>query len=42
MLHGAGALSATRVLLSTDEDEIGDSERSHANEQVAHFAFALP
>jgi uncharacterized low-complexity protein len=41
-LHGSSALSATRMLLSIDEDQILDSERQHANEQVSYFAFSTP
>jgi len=38
-LYGANPMSATEIHLSVDEDQIGDSERSHQNEQVGFLVF---
>jgi hypothetical protein len=38
-LFGSAPLSTTELRLAIDEDQISDSERSHANEQVAYVAF---
>ncbi|MGK0189473.1 MAG: hypothetical protein ACI9R3_005290, partial [Verrucomicrobiales bacterium] len=35
VLYGAAPLTATSVSLAIDEDQLGDSERNHASEQVA-------
>jgi subtilisin family serine protease len=37
--HGATAASATSIFVSVDEDQIGDSERSHTTEQVGYIVF---
>jgi hypothetical protein len=41
-VHGPTMATATVLNLSIDEDQIGDSERSHTTEQVAYAAFAGP
>ena len=41
-IHGPTMATATTLNLSIDEDQIGDTERSHTNEQVAYVAFAGP
>ncbi len=38
-LYGATPLSATRIGLAIDEDQIGDTERRHTTEQVAYLVF---
>jgi len=40
--HGPVAADASRLYLSVDEDQIGDSERSHTTEQVGYVAVAAP
>ena len=35
-------VTATNLFLSVDEDQPGDTERSHTSEQVAFMAFATP
>ncbi|MCP3962678.1 MAG: hypothetical protein GY719_32970, partial [bacterium] len=40
--HGATLATTTSLFLSIDEDQIGDTERSHTTEQVAYVAFAGP
>ena len=40
--HGATATSATTLFLSVDEDQVGDSERSHTTEQVGYVVFETP
>ena len=38
VLYGASALSGSQIALAIDEDQIGDTERSHAAEEVAYVA----
>jgi hypothetical protein len=38
-MHGPNPLTATRIALSIDEDQVGDAERVHLGEQVAVIAF---
>jgi len=38
--HGSAPATPASALLSIDEDQLGDSERSHTSEQVAYLAFA--
>jgi hypothetical protein len=40
--HGPTLATTTRLYLSVDEDHVGDSERSHPNEQVADVVFLVP
>lgn len=42
VLFGANPVSATQMTLVFDEDQVGDSERSHTNEQVAYLVFENP
>ena len=41
-VHGSTLATTTSLFLSIDEDQIGDTERSHTTEQVAYVAFAGP
>ncbi len=41
-VHGATVATTTSLFLSIDEDQVGDTERSHTTEQVAYAAFAGP
>ena len=36
--HGPGAVTATSVALSVDEDQVGDTERRHTTERIAVVA----
>lgn len=40
VLHGANAATGPNLVLAVDEDSIGDSERAHGTEQVAHLAIS--
>jgi hypothetical protein len=40
VLYGATPLDATTLRLAIDEDQIGDSERSHTSEQVNYLVFS--
>ena len=40
--HGPTVATTTTVYLSVDEDQIGDSERSHTTEQVGAIVFETP
>ena len=40
--HGSPAATSTSLYLSIDEDQIGDSERSHISEQVGYVVFETP
>ncbi len=37
--HGLALATTTTLYLSIDEDQVGDSERSHTKEQVGYVAF---
>jgi uncharacterized repeat protein (TIGR01451 family) len=39
ILYGASPLDVASIRLAIDEDQIGDSERSHTSEQVAYLVF---
>ncbi|MEL7159416.1 MAG: M14 family zinc carboxypeptidase [Bacteroidota bacterium] len=39
VLYGGNPFTTNQVVLSFDEDQAGDSERSHTTEQVAYLAF---
>jgi hypothetical protein len=41
-IHGSTPASTTSLYLSIDEDQIGDSERSHTSEQVGYVVFETP
>jgi len=41
-LHGSPATTTDMLLLSVDEDQVGDAERRHTNEQVGYVVFAEP
>jgi uncharacterized repeat protein (TIGR01451 family) len=42
ILYGANPLSASRIYLAIDEDQIRDAERAHGTEQVAYLVFGEP
>ena len=37
--YGAAPITATTLDLAVDEDQVGDSERSHTTEQVGYVVF---
>ena len=39
VLRGTNALTSTQITVAIDEDQVGDTERSHTTEQVAYFVF---
>ena len=39
LLYGSDAVSSTGLKLAVDEDQLGDSERSHTQEQLGYIAF---
>ena len=41
-IHGGTVATTTQLFVSVDEDQVGDSERSHTTEQLAYAAFAGP
>ena len=41
-MHGSMPASNTSLYLSLDEDQIGDSERSHTSEQIGYVVFETP
>jgi hypothetical protein len=42
VLFGSNPVSSTQLTMVYDEDQIGDSERTHTNEQVAYVVFENP
>ncbi|HET6426983.1 MAG TPA: Calx-beta domain-containing protein, partial [Phycisphaerae bacterium] len=42
LLYGSSPLTTSTLNLAIDEDQIGDSERSHTSEQVAYIVFDPP
>ena len=40
--HGATQTTAASLLLSIDEDQVGDAERAHTTEQVFYVVFESP
>lgn len=40
VLLGGNAVSGSNIVMTFDEDQVGDSERSHTTEQVAYLVFA--
>jgi hypothetical protein len=41
-VHGPTLATTTTLYLSIDEDQVGDSERSHTPEQVGYAVFESP